>query len=557
MVYDRTQWPTRVLTLMATAAMVTADETYRSRPDLAPPQLNITIPCNGRCSSGYLFVAPFTGYTDPVDHGPLQPGAYILTDTGDLVWSGFTYFSTWSGNFQSARWKGQDVLFAFEGSHNGLHGHGHGHHTILDTNYQNIRELRAGNHMLSDKHEFIINDDETTALFQIYHPLQMDLGPWGGDSTQSWIVDARFQDMNIETGEVLFEWHSLDHISPTETALPLPLGQAGAGHNSSTAWDHFHINSIAKGADGHYLLSARHASTIFKINGSDGSIIWRLGGKHSDFELGPNVTFGFQHHARYLQSTPVYDIITLFDNSVYGSESAGGGDKEVHLYPYSRGKYIRLDHTRHTATLERPALLPPQIHPPILAKSQGSLQTLPNDHALVNWGSEGQITEYDANGEPVFHAFLDSGILQDKLQNYRAFRYNWTGTSPETPAVVAERKAGSKVTTVFVSWNGDTLTRKWRACLGTPRPSASSMCVVVERTGFETVLQIPSSSYDAAAPATNDVHVYVQAIDVLGEVLTTSNPVLAGPPAPWRGKGSYDQASAGAGGNHWQQVLEL
>lgn len=46
--------------------------------------------------------------------------------SGDLVWSGFTYFSTWTGNFQAARWKGQDVLFAFEGVHNDLHGHGHG-----------------------------------------------------------------------------------------------------------------------------------------------------------------------------------------------------------------------------------------------------------------------------------------------------------------------------------------------------------------------------------------------------------------------------------------------
>lgn len=67
------------------------------------------------------------------------------------------------------------------------------------------------------------------------------------------------------------------------------------------AWDYFHINSITKGNDGHYLLSARHASTIYKINGTGGTVIWRLGGKRSDFVLGPNVTFGFQHHARYMK----------------------------------------------------------------------------------------------------------------------------------------------------------------------------------------------------------------------------------------------------------------
>lgn len=191
-------WFQHLLVAAALTARVLGDGTYRSRPDLSPPQLNITIPCEGRCEPGYLFIAPFTGYDDPVDHGPLQGAPYILTDTGDLVWSGFTYFSIWAGNFQAARWKGQDVLFAFEGAHNSLHGHGHGHHTFLDDHYQNIRELRAGNHMLSDKHEFIVLN-ETSALFQIYHPMQLDLTPYGGVEGQTWIVDARFQGMIIST----------------------------------------------------------------------------------------------------------------------------------------------------------------------------------------------------------------------------------------------------------------------------------------------------------------------------------------------------------------------
>jgi hypothetical protein len=183
---------TSILAALTLCNIVVADGTYRSRPDLAPPRLNITMPCDGRCEEGYLFIAPFTGHADPVDHGPLQGAPYILTDAGDLVWSGFTYFSIWAGNFQAARWKGQDVLFSFEGAHNSLHGHGHGHHTFLDQHYRNIRELRAGNHMLSDKHEFIVVN-ETSALIQIYHPVQLDLEPYGGVEGQTWIVDARFQ----------------------------------------------------------------------------------------------------------------------------------------------------------------------------------------------------------------------------------------------------------------------------------------------------------------------------------------------------------------------------
>lgn len=182
-------------TLAALVGRAIGDGTYRTRPDLSPPHLNITIPCSSRCEPGYLFVAPFTSYTEPSDRGALQSAPYILTNTGDLVWSGFTYFSIWAGNFQAARWRGQDVLFSFEGAHNGLHGHGHGHHTFLNQHYDNIRELRAGNHQLSDKHEFIILN-EKTALIQIYHPIQVDLTPYGGLEGQTWIVDARFQGMS-------------------------------------------------------------------------------------------------------------------------------------------------------------------------------------------------------------------------------------------------------------------------------------------------------------------------------------------------------------------------
>ncbi|KAF4945100.1 hypothetical protein FSARC_14522 [Fusarium sarcochroum] len=322
--------------------------------------------------------------------------------------------------------------------------------------------------------------------------------------------------MNIETGEVLFEWSSLNHVSPDETALPLPLGQAGIGHNSSTAWDYFHINSITKGDDGHYLLSARHASTVYKINGTAGSVIWRLGGKRSDFTLGPNVTFGFQHHARYFSGGvgQSVEVISLFDNSVYGSESAGGGDKEVHLYPYSRGKYIKLDHIAKTATLEI-TFIPPQE--PILAKSQGSLQTLQDGNVLINWGSEGQISEYTSEGKAVFHAFLDSGSLQEKVQNYRAFRYEWTGYSPESLAVFAEEVENQSVD-IYVSWNGDTRTSSWRF---TWKESYSDGKVVsksrtTKKTGFETKIRLLETG-----PVISSIR--VEALDTSGDVLSVSD----------------------------------
>jgi len=87
------------------------------------------------------------------------------------------------------------VLFSFEGDHNANYGHGHGHVTFLDQHYETIRELRAGNHKLVDKHEFHIVDNGEHGLIQIYQPVPRNLTAWGASSEQQWIVNAIIQGM--------------------------------------------------------------------------------------------------------------------------------------------------------------------------------------------------------------------------------------------------------------------------------------------------------------------------------------------------------------------------
>jgi hypothetical protein len=62
----------------------------------------------------------------------------------------------------------------------------------VDQHYETIRELRAGNHKLTDKHEFHIVSDET-AVIQVYQPVPRDLTSWGANEDQQWIVNAIFQ----------------------------------------------------------------------------------------------------------------------------------------------------------------------------------------------------------------------------------------------------------------------------------------------------------------------------------------------------------------------------
>lgn len=104
--------------------LVSADWHFKSRSDLAPPRLNITIPATSEAERGFLFIAPFAGEIRDPYSKPRQSSPYIFRDDGELVWSGYAYFSIWAANFQAAKFKGKDVLFSFEGDHNAAYGHG-------------------------------------------------------------------------------------------------------------------------------------------------------------------------------------------------------------------------------------------------------------------------------------------------------------------------------------------------------------------------------------------------------------------------------------------------
>ena len=94
------------------------------------------------------------------------------------------------------------MLACFEGDHNPAYGHGHGHITFLNENYETIRELRAGRHKISDKHEYQMINGET-GLIQIYQPVPRDLSEYGASPEQQWIVNAIIQGW-YSLGECVF-----------------------------------------------------------------------------------------------------------------------------------------------------------------------------------------------------------------------------------------------------------------------------------------------------------------------------------------------------------------
>jgi hypothetical protein len=163
-----------------------------------------------------------------------------------------------------------------------------------------------------------------------------------------------------------------------------------------------HLNSIDVDSDGNLLVSSRNTHTIYKIDRRSGAIIWRLGGKHSDFAMGPGATFAWQHDARRQPD----GTITMFDNQ----GAPGGG-------PQSRALVLAVDERRPgRRACCASTCIRSRCRPRAAAAS-----VLPNGNVFVGWGAEPFVSEFSPAGELLFDARLGTGY-----SGYRAFRIPWS-----------------------------------------------------------------------------------------------------------------------------------
>jgi hypothetical protein len=440
----------------------------RSRPDLKPPVARVLHKVRGT-SRGYIFLAP---KKDPDERGPGQDGPMIVDDEGWPVW----FRSAPPGEpdtmaFRAQTYRGRPVITWWEGVHAGF---GRGEYVVFDDTYREVKRIRAGNGYLGDHHEFLITTDDT-ALITIYGETPYDLSPFGGPANGR-VMDGIVQEIDIETGEVVFEWHSLEHVGIDESYIENIID------DPENRFDYFHINSVDVDRDGNLLVSARRTSTIYKIDRRTGEVIWRLGGKKSDFEMGEGTGFFFQHDARRQAD----GTITLFDN--YGPK-----DEEDR----SRAMVLDVDEATMRATLAREYYSPPDMP---IADTQGNVQVLPNGNLFVGWGSEPYFSEYSEDGELLFHAaFAPWG------ESYRAFRLPWSGRPDEDPTVTITPARRNRVT-LYASWNGATEAVAWQVSAGTG-PDDLRLIGSVPKHGFETVIEAQ----------TEEAYIGVQAEDRSGE----------------------------------------
>lgn len=425
---------------------------FVSRPDLQVPVVAIT---GADAAPGYVFLGPHAS-------GGSQPGPLIVDGRGDAVWFKPLSGDRWATNFRVGRYQGQPVLTWWEGKV--VSGYGQGEGVIADSTYREIARVRAGNGRQVDLHEFLLTP-QGTALFTCYpNATQADLSAVGGPSDGT-VLESIIQEVDIQSGRVLFEWRSLKHVPVSESYRSV-----------DSPYDYMHANSIDLTPDGNILISARHTWALYRVDRQTGQVTWRLGGKRSDFQMGKDSQFSWQHDARQLTAT----LFSVFDD--------GAGPRQTESQ--SRGIMLDVDAARKTVRLVRSYRHPKSL----LATALGSVQELPGGHVFVGWGSEPYVSEFAADGTLLADIRLGAGH-----DSYRAFRYPWSGVPAEAPAI-ATRRAASGQRALYVSWNGATEVAGWQVRTG---PSATDLrpLGIARRRGFETAIALGSREGYIAAVA--------------------------------------------------------
>lgn len=282
----------RTLGLFDTAGTLAASDAnvqqFLSRSDLSPPTITVLQPAQGT-APGLVFMAPSSG--------PGQRGAMIFDDAGGLVWFHPVPGKTVT-DFKVQLYRGKPVLTWWEGTI--VHGLADGEWVVLDASYRELARFSPARGLHGDLHEFVISP-QNTALVTSNEVVQWDLRSVRG-SRRGRVVGGVVQELELPSGRLLWEWRSLDHVPVAETEIKQTPGPR---------FDYFHINAIDVAPDGNLIVSGRNTWAAYKINRRTGKVLWRLGGKRSDFTLGPGARFEWQHDVR----EHAHGVVSIFDNA--------------------------------------------------------------------------------------------------------------------------------------------------------------------------------------------------------------------------------------------------
>jgi hypothetical protein len=327
---------------------------------------------------------PFRGYLLTAVASPDEGFDYAVAfdSTGTIVWyRGFPEHSGAGVGEVKQQYNGN--ITAFIGNTWGWQPT-FGQFVELDAAGRTIRNWTAPMPFYMDNHELLLTPGaggNPIGHYLTYDLRRTDLRPIGG------LPDVLLAGHQIvratASGQVQFFWNAWDHLELEDW-----IDEPGFLKQLPNV-DFDHPNSLVLTPDGHYLVSMRHMGQVLKVHYVTGAVIWRLGGRRSDFRI-ENDPLGFfsgQHAAWILPN----GNLLLYDN----------GNR--HDPPQSRVAEYALDMDRMVATLVweyRPS-------PIVFTQFVGFVERLASGNTFISWGNVGRLTEVTPSGAVVWEGVLN------------------------------------------------------------------------------------------------------------------------------------------------------
>jgi len=276
--------------------------------------------------------------------------------------------------------------------------------------------------------------------------------PWDlstkGRERGGFIWDCVFQEIDIETNTLIFEWRASDHYHFDDIAVDSWTSWTGTAQDP---WDWFHLNSVQKDVQGNFLVAARYTKGVTYVSGMTGKRLWQLGGVRNSFRDlsgGSATTFVDPHMVRWDDDGGALTVFDNIDHRTLGQPAQS-----------SRGAKIELDMTERTARLSLDFKHPQGVY----AHAEGSLQRLKNGNYLVAYGSTPVYSEFSPTGQHLCETHWapmheSDGILQSasSVDTYRVYKSSWSGSPSHPPTIKYTSDA------LHLHWNGATQVRSWR-----------------------------------------------------------------------------------------------
>ncbi|RAL11201.1 uncharacterized protein BO97DRAFT_371191, partial [Aspergillus homomorphus CBS 101889] len=463
-------------------------------PDVKAIKYNVTYYDRTRVSPGYWFVAPYWFFeAEPPNskYIPCQVGPHIYDQDGKLVWTGACLHHNRNiFDFKPTNHILNDTTYLSFILQNSYINDGtplaKGAAYILNDKYFVEKTIPITNDLERwDLHEFNILPGGKTAMAASIRIQDQTLADLGRPAEMSKVASGGFLEIDLATSAVIFDWDSRDKIPLHESDHVMPWSPAEGGGGL----DYIHVNAADKNMYGDYLLSARYTSTIYLLSGQDGHIIWRLGGKHTNFVM--DFTFSKQHNARFVSVNETHTVLSFLNNA---------SDDFTNQEEISSGMVVELNTVNMTATLLRRYNRPDGG----LSRMRGNLQTLEEGNVFMGWSEQGYHSEHAPDGT----VLMEAKFLSPRFNSYRSYKFPFIGNPQQPPALVASVYASEsshahppatgvpmtdpELTTVFhVSWNGATEVAVWNFYSQADEISIPYLIGKVTKHDFESVFVTP------------------------------------------------------------------